>query len=94
MQYAIEGGETNTIPICFFDSVDGTRNARAGSSNGKAWERDVTRFVESLYGAPRLAIRFQVYNVVLAAAFDLARLFSTPIQSNIERRGEYSERVN
>ena len=61
-----------------------------GSSIGKTWERDVTRFVESLYNASRLAIRFQVYNAVFTTAFDLTGLFSTPIQPNIERCGEYS----
>ena len=89
MQYVIDGGETQSISLRFFDAANGRRNARVGNSGKATWSREVTEFVESLYGASRLAVRFRVYDELFTTAFDLTGLFDTPIAPNIERCGEY-----
>lgn len=87
MQYVVDGGEGRAIRITFSNAADGGRQARItvpiNGLNG------VTSFIEHLRDASRLAVRLPVYEQVFNGRFDIAGLFNTPIQPNIDHCGSY-----
>lgn len=87
MQYAIDGGESHAIRVTFSNAAGGGRQARITVPfNGL---NAVTEFIEQLRGSSRLAIRLPVYEQIFNGRFDIAGLFNTPIQPNIDHCGSY-----